>query len=214
VTIEVEITGRGEFLRLAIEAGRMDQAVRDAVRNLSRQYREKAVAEIRRAKSGKAEAARRSRGYYRRVREKGVELFGGATGTVSRLKYTARRTGAYRASRPGEAPASLTGTLARSVRAKYPSRGSNGYGATIYANRGTAWYRHLLEFGTRERFMRQRRKAGAGVASSHVSGRSRAKGAAGKSVGRVLPRPLWTPMQARLQADMEAAVLRALAEFK
>ena len=86
----------------------------------------------------------------------------------------------------------FTGNLVRGLRIAFPSR-EKGYGARIFSRRGIAAHRHLLEFGTSNRV--QKRQNGKVV---------------NRRVGRVAPRPIWSPLQQRALAELERRVLRVI----
>lgn len=196
--IGLNIQGGGAFLKLRTDAAALDADLKAAVRDIAREYQRLVGAELSRPKSG-ALYGQRTRARYRAVRRK-VELFGGVKRTVTRreqLRGTSIR--AYRASRPGEAPAVFTGNLLRGLRVAFPSR-EKGYGAKVFSRRGIAGHRHLLEFGTGERI--QRTQNGKTV---------------NRRVGRVAPRPIWTPFQRRAMDDLEKrllSVINASAAFR
>jgi hypothetical protein len=189
--IGIGIQGRGEFLRLEVEGAKLAGSIRDDIRQLAGVYRARVIAELRRAKSGRQYGATTGRQVYRRT-SRMATVFGGMQKKVSTVRLVTTNTRAYRASAPGEAPATLSGTLAGAVRAKI-SPPSKGLGATVYAGRRTAWYRHLLEFGTKQR---------TSVRSKRGKGGNR---------GSVQPRPIWGPLQDRLQAELFAKVEAAVA---
>lgn len=186
--VDLKISGRDEFLKLAIESAKLDEAIRKDIRDLAALYRQRLVSELRAVKSGR-QYGPAVRTAYRRTRRT-VTLFGGMTARVPSITRTPKATKTYRASAPGEAPAMLTGTLVRSIRTKYP-RAEKGYGVKIFAHRGTAFYRHFLEFGAGP--ARKGRRIGAG--------------------GIRAPRPLFSPMQEKLEADLEAKIQAAVAQF-
>lgn len=129
----------------------------------------------------------------RELRKPGTGRFYKAAGqrrNSKRFFGKARNAPAYRASAPGNAPARMSGNLVASVRTKYP-RAEKGYGAKVFAHRGIAFYRSFLEFG-------------AGPAK-----KGNRKGAGGYRA----PRPVFSPIQKRLDAQLEAAVLGAVDEF-
>lgn len=190
--ISGSISNRGAFLKLATDAAALDADLRGVIRDLAREYNRIVAAELNRAKSGQRYRRNFGRTQYTTVRKK-VELFGGVKRTVN------RRVGVfmpfaptYRASRPGEAPAVFTGNLLRGLRVAFPAR-QKGYGAKVFSRRGIASHRHLLEFGTAERI--QRRQNGKVV---------------NRRVGRVAPRPIWSPLQKRAMDDLERRLLRAI----
>lgn len=186
----IQITqGRTAFLDLAIQGAQLDADVRKAVRDLTSLYRKRVVAELRSPKSGRKYGARTGRAFYRRQRRT-TQVFG-RTATYTANVRVKGRTRAYTASAPGQAPAAFTGTLARSVRAKVPARGK-GWSARVFADRGTAFYRHMLEFGTKQRQTKRPRR----------------------SVGAVAPRPIWSRLQADVDRALPAAVLAAVERFQ
>lgn len=187
--ITMKITGRETFLDLQIAGRRLDETLRTAVKDLARRYEAELKNELRRPKSGKAYGAQSSRSAFRRSSRKTV-IFG-RTANVRTVVRRSVKTKAYRASAPGEAPASFTGTELRSIKVK-----TRGYGATIFADRGTAFYRHFLEFGTKARTQRTQRGK-----------------AVNRNVGRIAPRPVFSPLQARLDVDMQDRVERAVDLF-
>lgn len=117
--------GAGEFLRLQINAAKLDNEIKAAVRRLLRENRVALVAALSRPGSGR--------------------LYGAGKVRSKRFFSGARSAGAYRASAHGQPPARRSGTLVNSVRTK--TRGKNGYGGKVFAHRGIAFYRHYLEFG-------------------------------------------------------------------
>lgn len=187
--IGLRVEGRETFLDLQIAGRRLDETIRTTIRETAREYQGRVKAMLSRPGSGKQYGARKGRRVYKRARRKTV-VFGQAASYRTVVKVE-RRTRAYTASAPGQPPAQFTGTLFRSVRVKFPSR-QKGYGAKVYADKGTAFYRHFLEFGTAPRV--QRRWRGKTV---------------NRAVGRVAPRPVFSPLQARLSEDLERRILRA-----
>tara|TARA_R110000751_G_scaffold307640_1_gene430345 strand:- start:32969 stop:33562 length:594 start_codon:yes stop_codon:yes gene_type:complete len=187
------ITGRKTFLALTIESRRLDATIRDSIRDLSREFEAKLKAELRRPKGGQAYGVNKGRRSYSKRRV--TETVLGKSMTFTKIVGTTKVVRAGRASRPGEAPGVYTGNMVRSIRVKYPAQGK-GYSARIFANRKTAFYRHFLEFGTKNRV--QKRSRGNTV---------------NKSVGRIAPRPVFTPMQADLQARLFGRVERAVDLF-
>lgn len=185
-------TDRRGLLQLMTDAAAMDRDIRDAIKTIAREYNAIVAAELSRPKSGRPYGNRTGIARYRAVRRR-VTLFGGIRRTVTRrerLKSSSVR--AYRASRPGEAPAVFTGNLLRGLRIAFPSK-EKGYGAKVFSRRGIAAHRHLLEFGTSERIQKTWRGK-----------------VVNRRVGRVLPRPIWTPLQARAEADLERRILRVI----
>lgn len=192
--IGVSVGNRGAFLKLATDAAALDADLRGVIRDLAREYNRIVAGELRRPKSGILYGLRAGRARYRSVRRR-VELFGGVERTVNRReRLKSSNVRAWRASRPGEPPAVFTGNLLRGLRVKFPSR-EKGYGARVFSNRGVASHRNLMEFGTTERVQRTLRKSGKVI---------------NRKVGRVAPRPIWTPLQKRALDDLERRLLRAI----
>jgi hypothetical protein len=190
MSLDIRISGgRTAFLDLAIQGARLDEDVRKAVREMAAAYRTRLIAELRAPKGGKAYGGRTGRAFYRRQRRT-VE-FGDARRSFTAAVRVQGRTRAYKASAPGQAPAVFTGTLARSVRLKVPGRGK-GWSARVFADRGTAFYRHMLEFGTSQRATKRPRR----------------------NVGAVAPRPIWSRYQAQIERELPAKVLEALDRFQ
>jgi hypothetical protein len=179
--------GRTAFLDLAIEAGRMDDALKASVRKLATKYRAEVIRLL--SQPGGGKQYRRTRGGYKVIRKR-VELFGGRKATIRTTQRQAASGAVYRASAPGQPPAQFTGNLLRGVRTKYPSKGK-GYTAITFSNRKLAAHRHLLEFGTSQRTQPT-------------------KGGKSRNVGRVAPRPVWSPLSSKAFAELEAEVLTAL----
>lgn len=201
--IDMRITsGRTAFLDLKIAQGKLDQAIRQSIRDLAREYRNKLLGELRSSKRGRRYAKRSGRAVYRRVR---------ATVTIGNQKRTGRviraaraNVGTYTASAPGEAPAVATGTMQRAIRTKIGGR-NGAFSARVFADRGTAFYRHFLEFGTGPRVTRR---------AKLVNGKSRKQRAVARaSAGSLAPRPVFSPLQSRLTRDLEARVAQAVAGF-
>ena len=172
-----------------IEGRQMDADIRRAIQELGKQYETQARNELRRPKTGKLYGGGSARRYARQrikttVLGKAVSYRGIVASPIA--------VPAYRASRPGEAPATRTGTELGALRLKFPSKGK-GYTARIYADRGVAFYRHFLEFGTGPRIQRTQR----GKTVNRV-------------VGRIAPRPLFSPLQARLSDELFRRVERAI----
>lgn len=193
--IGLDIQNRGAFLKMATDAAALDADIRNAIKVIARDYNRIVALELARPKSGKLYGSQTfglpgGRQRYRTVRKR-VELFGGKRGTVTRrVAYQQKQTITYRASRPGEAPARFTGNLLRGLRVAFPSR-EKGYGAKVFSRKGLAGHRHLLEFGTAERVQRL-------------------KGGGTRRVGRVLPRPIWSPMQKRALDDLQRRLVRVI----
>ncbi|MBP8295220.1 MAG: hypothetical protein KAX84_03870 [Burkholderiales bacterium] len=189
MSLDLRITqGRTAFLDLAIQAARLDQDVREAVRDMAATYRGRVIAELRAPKGGRRYGERTGRSFYRRQR-RSVEMFGGKRGTYSAVVRSTKKTRAYTASAPGQAPATYTGVLARAVRSKIPARGK-GWSARVFADKGTAFYRHFLEFG-------------------HGPGR-KGKG----HTGFAAPRPIWGKYQREIEAELPRRIVTALERFQ
>lgn len=188
MSLRIGIDGRDGFLALRIQQAKLDERIRESIRELTRQYRAELVSQLRSPKGGRLYGQQKARSFYRRQRVTAT-IFGGQQVKVSRNVRVTKATKAYRASRPGEPPAVFTGTLLRSIRTKFPSR-EKGYGAKVFANRGTAFYRHFLEFG----------------AGPPRRGR---KGTGGYRA----PRPVFSPLQARLEVELSGRVLAAVNSF-
>lgn len=182
------VQGRDTFLTLAVEARRLDQTLRAAVVEVTREYRARLVAELSRPGTGRLYGRAAAIGFRRGRRT--VTLFGGVQRRVRTVRRVNLALPAYRASAPGRPPARRTGTLLRSLRTAYPTR-DKGFGSRIFADRGLAFYRHFLEFGTAERTVRRPRR----------------------SAGRVAPRPVFSPLQQALDREMERRVARAVDLF-
>ena len=179
--------GRTSFFDLAIDAGRIDDAIKASVRRVSDKYRAEVIRRL--SQPGAGKEYRRSRGGYTIIRRR-VELAGGRKATIRTTQRQSASGALYRASAPGQAPAQFTGNLLRGVRTKYPSKGK-GYTAITYSDRRLAAHRHLLEFGTGPRVQPT-------------------KGGKSRNVGRVAPRPVWSPIAGRAAAELRAEVLAAL----
>lgn len=178
MSLGIRIEGGGEFLKLQIEGRKLDASVRQAIRDLAKEGRREVIDALGSAKTGRTYGAHKGRSFYRRA-QRNVTLFGGVQAKVTRNVASKRATKAYTASAPGEAPANVTMTLRRALRTKAP-RAEKGYGIKVFAYRGTAFYRHMLEFGT-----------------EHID-----------------PRPLWGPIQQKLEAQLESRVLAAVQQFE
>jgi hypothetical protein len=193
--IRVSIQNRGVFTAMANDAAMLDADIRAAIKDIAREYNRIVAMELARPKSGRVYGettfgAAGGRQRYRQVRKR-VELFGGKTAMrTQRVAIKGKQTIRYRASAPGEAPARFSGNLIRGLRIAFPSR-EKGYGARVFTRKGIAGHRHLLEFGTQDRY--QPTKKG---------GR--------RFVGRVLPRPIWSPMQKRALDDLQRRILRVI----
>lgn len=187
------ISGRSSFLDLVIEGRRLDEGIRGAIRDLAQQYNARLVAELRRPKGGKRYGGSKGRRTYRRGTVR-TTVFGKAVKYRGVIKDTIA-TVAYRASAPGEAPAVQTGSEVGAIKVKFPSK-SKGYGARIFADRKVAFYRHMLEFGTRARVQKTQRGK-----------------AVNRYVGSVAPRPVFSPLQAQLTGDLAGRVQRAVDVF-
>jgi len=187
--IGLSITGdKTAFLDLQIAGRRLDETLRATVRDMAREYNGRLKAELSRPKGGKQYGASNSR-IFRRTKRKAT-VFGKPV-TIRAVTAVQRKTRAYTASAPGQPPAQRTGNLLRSVKVKFPAR-QKGYGAKVFADRGIAFYRHFLEFGTKQRIQRKFRGK-----------------AVNRSVGRVAPRPVFSPLQAQLEAELQRRLTRA-----
>ena len=187
MSLGIQIQGADGFLALRVQQEKLNESIRDSIRSMSREFRSEVVNAITRPKGGRMYGASRT-AIYRRQRVK-TTLFGGQQAMVRRVVRVQTQARAYTASRPGEPPASRTGTLARSVRTKFPSQGK-GYSAYIFAYRKTAFYRHFLEFG-------------AGAARKGRKGHT----------GYRAPRPVWSPLQTKIEAELSTRVLGAVEAF-
>lgn len=127
------VQGRRTFLDLAIEINTIERGIQGAIAAVAKEARADLIQTLRTSKSG-----RRYGGGARRF----YKLVSG----VALKKRGAFK--AYQASAPGEAPATFTGVLARSVRAMRPRKGG-GYTQMVFVDRRAAFYRHMLEFGTK-----------------------------------------------------------------
>jgi hypothetical protein len=175
-----------DFRRFEARTSVLFQPARVAIRELVTEARADARNTVAAAKSGRSYGGQSDSSVYRLQRINGKR-------SASRFST---RFGAYRASAPGEAPASRTGVLLRAIRVSRigaKAGQDRGFEFFVFADQRTAFYRAFLEFGTRQR----RRRRG--------------------DAGRVEPRPLWTPLQqkyARLAARrVDLAVDRGLVEF-
>lgn len=154
-----------QFRKFEARTSSLFRPARLAIRELVTQARGEARELIAASKSGRQYGGQVDSSVYRLQKINGKRK-------ATRLST---RFGAYRASAPGEAPASRTGTLLRSIRVARigAEKGRDrGFEFFVFADRRTAFYRAFLEFGTRWR--RRKRRGGA---------------------GQVEPRPLWTPLQ-------------------
>lgn len=164
-----------EFRRFEARKSELFKPYRRIVSELSKQAKSEVQATIRKPKSGRAYGGGQDATAYRLQRVGGKRVAS---------RYTAR-VRAYTASAAGDAPASRTGVLVRSIRIARLKKADFGF--FVFANSKTAFYRHFLEFGTRDR----RRKSGG-------------------ASGRVAPRPLFTPLAAKYQRLLEQRVDREL----
>lgn len=201
--IDMRITsGRSAFLDLKIAQAKLDLAVRGAIRDLAREYRNKLLGELRSTKRGKQYAKRTGRKVYRRVRK--TITLGNQTRTGRVVAEARANVGTYTASAPGEAPAIATGTMQRAIRTKIGGK-RGAFSARVFADRGTAFYRHFLEFGTGPRTTRR---------AKLFNGKSKKQRAVSRASSDVLaPRPVFTPLQRSLTRDLEAKVAAAVAGF-
>lgn len=170
MSVGLKIEGGGEFLRMKINAQKLDNEIQASIRKLSNEYKAKLVAELSKPGTGR--------------------LYKGTTSRRKRFFAKAQERPAYRASAPGQPPARMSGNLLRSVRLKFPRKGK-GYSAVVFEHRGIAFYRHFLEFG-------------AGPAK-----KGKRKGAGGVRA----PRPVFSPIQKQIDADLTGAIERAIGNF-
>lgn len=174
MSVGMQVTqGRSAFLDLAIDAAKLDEGIKAAIRKLTRESKAELLQALRKPGTGRFYKGSTSQ------RRNARRWFGKTRGSP-----------AYRASAPGQPPARMSGNLVNSVRTKYPRR-EKGYGAKVFAIQGVAFYRHFLEFG-------------AGPAQE-----GKRKGAGGYRA----PRPVFSPIQKKLDAQLEAAVLGAINDF-
>jgi hypothetical protein len=182
------VAGRDTFLALTVETRRLEETLRLTVRDTAREFRLRLVEQLRRPGTGRFYGGGRAVAFRRQRRT--VTLFGGVRRRVTNVRRLDVRAPAYRASAPGQPPARRTGTLLRSIRTAFPAR-DKGFGARIFADRKVAFYRHILEFGAPNRTPRDRRRA----------------------AWRLLPRPVFSPLQVELERALGARVLRAVDLF-
>lgn len=142
MSVQMQIDGAGEFLKLRTNAVKLDNEIKAVVRKVAREARQKLLTELSRPGTGR---------YY------------GAAGEAKRKRFFSRTRSrpAYRASAPGRPPARMSGNLINSVRTKFPRNG-NGFAAKVFAHRGIAFYRHFLEAGAGPA-KRGRRKGAGGI---------------------------------------------------
>ena len=164
-----------EFRRFEARKSELFKPARRLITELAKQAKAEVKTTIRQPKSGRAYGGGRDATAYKLQRVGGRRV---AT------RYTAR-VRAYTASAAGEAPASRTGVLVRSIRSARLKKADFGF--FVFANSKTAFYRHFLEFGTRDR----KRKSGG-------------------ASGSVAPRPLFTPLAAKYQRLLEQRMDREL----
>lgn len=196
MSLGIRVDGGDGFFALRIQQEKLSASIRQSIRDLAQTYRTRLVNELSRPKSGRQYGARKG-AIYRRQRV-AVTLFGGQQARVTRNVRGSVETVAYKASAPGEPPARRTGNLIRAVRVKLPAQ-AKGYGAKVFAHRGLAFYRHFLEFGTNN--------------PDSPPTRVRRKRNANKALGRVLPRPVFSPLSVQLDRDLSARVIAAVEAF-
>lgn len=160
-----------EFRRFEARRSDLFKPFRRLVTELAQQAKAEVKETIRRPKSGRAYGGGQDATAYRLQRVGGKRIA---------QRYTAR-VRAYTASAPGEAPASRSGVLLRSIRSARLKKADFGF--FVFANSRTAFYRHFLELGTGNR-----------------KGRS----------GRVAPRPLFTPLALKYTRLLEQRADREL----
>lgn len=187
MSLQMKIDGADGFFALRIQQARLEERLKETIRGMSRDYRARVVSLLSAPKTGAFYGARRA-SIYRRTRAT-TTLFGGQTAKIRRVQRTSTNAVAYRASAPNEPPAVRTGTLLRSINVKFPARGK-GFSARVYAYKPVAFYRHFLEFG-------------AGPARRGRKGRTGFRAA----------RPLWSPLQAKIEQELSGKVLGAVDGF-
>lgn len=160
-----------EFRRFEARKSALFKPLRDIVTEVAKDAQAEAKATIRRRKSGRHYGRATDRTVYQLQKIGGRRV---ATRTTAIAK-------AYVASAAGEAPASRTGTLLRSVRRARLRKAEFGF--FVFANSRTAFYRHFLEFGTRAR---------------------RGKG------GDIAPRPLFTPLALKYERLLASRIEREI----
>lgn len=164
-----------EFRRFEARKSELFKPYRRLLTEMAKQAKAEVKETIRKPKGGRAYGGGRDSKNYRLQRIGGKRV----------AQQYAVRVRAYTASAAGEPPASRTGVLMRSIRSARLKKADFGF--FVFANSKTAFYRHFLEFGTRDR----RRKSGG-------------------ASGRVAPRPLFTPLAAKYQRLLEQRVDREL----
>lgn len=186
--IGMQVPPPDDFLMLQIEGRKLDLKVQAAVRKVATKFRGEVTSALHKAKTGRMWRVRR------RVGRTGV-------GNWRRVQ----------ASAPGEEPGIATGTMLAALRTKYWRK---NYGARIYASRKAgAYYRHMIEFGTKPRpAVRAKRK----LIGRNIFGMKKYRpltAAERGNRGQVLPRPMWSPMQRRMDTDITAEIQLAVDDF-
>ena len=203
--VDLKITGgRTAFLDLLTAQKKMESDIRTAIVSLAREYKGKVAAEFRSAKSGRRYARRDGRATYRRQRV--TVTLGNQTKSARLARKVSVATGTYTASAPGQAPAVQTGTMLRSLRTKIGGK-RGPFSARVFADRGTAFYRHFLEFGTGKRMIGR---------GKQISGKSRKQSLRARntaSAGILAPRPVFSPLQTVLNRELTTRVAAAVAGF-
>lgn len=179
--IGVQVQGRAVFTNLLIQRAALEDELRKLPRDTARAARNEAAAKLRSTvRFGKIYGARKGRSAYRLKRD----------GRRRVALRSAMATRQYQASAPGEAPARFTGTLLSALRVAR-IRADKGFGYRVFADRRTAFYRHMLEFGTKPRSTRRPRRF----------------------VGTVAPRPIFGLLAAKYERELLAKAELAVAKF-
>lgn len=149
-----------EFRKFEARKSDLFRPLRDVVTELARQAKAEVKAKIRAKKSGRRYEGQTDSKTYK-LEKRGKRRV--AVQTTARFR-------AYSASASGEAPASRTGTLIRSIRQARLKKADFGF--FVFANSRVAFYRQWLEFGTKDR----------------------RGGFRGRGAGKIDPRPLFSPL--------------------
>jgi hypothetical protein len=157
---KIKITGHNTAFDLVVIADRIDGTVKSTIREIGSEARVYVKGSI-------TSPAKSGRDYGRLSGRRALRRLGGRNGVIQRRLVKVK---AYTASAPGEAPASFTGALARSIGVVVKDK---GYRLHVFAAAKLAPHRHLLELGTDERVQKS----------------------TGRRVGRVQPRPFIAPAQ-------------------
>lgn len=168
-----------EFRRFEARKSSLFKPLRTVVTDVAKAAKAETKATIRRRKGGKS--------YSGQIDRKAYKLEKRGRGRAAVQVSLSHR--GYVASAPGEAPASRTGVLLASIRqARLRKKGAD-FGFFIFANSKTAFYRHFLEFGTRERARKRR---------------------GGGSSGKIAPRPLFTPLALKYERLLRERIEREI----